>query len=394
MPIKENRSKPTGIPGVRQDGPRRFLVRVRWNDPRTGRRMKRELVASSLAEAVALREERKGSAPMPKPTRQRFCDFAEQWMRAHASNLADSTRDRYIDSLAHITTRFGRFYVDAIAFTDIRDWLGWTRKRYAAPTVNGWLRVFRVCLDDAVAAGILPHNPARAVKSLREPRTKGKRGTALCLSDFRAVLQKTQELAGNGISVDLARMIQVVAWTGLRRGELHALKWSDIANGEITVQHSVYKRHEKPTKTDDPRMITIMAPLKHVLDEQRRWLLQNQHPGLKSGLIFPASPRHARAGRERRQADEISWYRSASVLDQPLAKVVQAAGVPPISCHSFRRTFENNLRAAGIDQLVRRAVAGWRTDTAQAIYASVDKGERDRASEAMVALVLGGAGAD
>lgn len=392
MPIKETRSKRTAIPGIRQDGPGRFLVRVRWNDPRTGRRMKREGIAATLTEAVLLREQLKGQEPTPRPTRQRFVDFAEQWLEAHVIDLAESTRDRYVVSLARITSHFGRYYVDSIQFIDIRSWMASMRRQFEAPTVNSWLRVFRVALDDAVASGILPNNPARAVKALKEGRTKGKRGTSLSLKEFRAVLGAVEKLAGQTISADVARMIIVIAWTGLRRGELFALKWSDTSEGEITVSHSVYRRNEKPTKTDDPRKIAIVAPLKQALDEQRRWLLETQHPGLKSGLIFPASPRHAKAGAMRRGADEVSWYRSTSVLDQPIARVVKAASVRPVSCHSFRRTFEDLLRESGVDQLVRRALAGWRTDTAQAIYATVDKDERDRAAQALVTLVLGDCG--
>ena len=38
--------------------------------------------------------------------------------------------------------------------------------------------------------------------------------------------------------------------------------------------------------TDDPRRITISEPLREILDAQRRWLLENQHPGLASALVF------------------------------------------------------------------------------------------------------------
>ncbi len=47
------------------------------------------------------------------------------------------------------------------------------------------------------------------------------------------------------------------------------------------------------------------------------------------------------------------------------------------------------LRQAGVDQLVRRSLAGWRSDNAQRIYAGIDKRERDAAGDAMVRLVMG-----
>ena len=69
--------------------------------------------------------------------------------------------------------------------------------------------------------------------------------------------------------------------------------------------------------------------------------------------------------------------------------MVKHAKVPAVSPHSFRRTQENLARKAGVDQLVRRAQAGWRTERAQAIYALVDNDEREAAGNAVVKLVEG-----
>jgi len=231
-------------------------------------------------------------------------------------------------------------------------------------------------------------NPARAVKAFPEGRTQGRRGRVLSIDEFRVFIAKVQELAGNDVSEDVARMMLTVAWTGMRKGEVIALKWSDYVDGELRVERSVWKRQEKSTKTDDPRRIVVVEPLRAVLAAQRRWLLENQHPGLESGLVFPASLNQARGGATRRGVDKLSWYRAPNVLAKPMAKVVKKADITDISAHSLRRTWENLLRAAGVDQLVRRALAGWRTEKAQAIYATVAKEERDAAGSAVVNLVM------
>ena len=88
-----------------------------------------------------------------------------------------------------------------------------------------------------------------------------------------------------------------------------------------------------------------------------------------------------------RDSREESWYRAASCLVEPIRAVVKRAKVPAVSPHSFRRTQENLARKAGVDQLVRRAQAGWRSEKAQAIYALVDNGERVAAGCAVVKLV-------
>lgn len=409
MPIKVTQPKPTGVPGIIQDGPERFIARARWTDSK-GRRRKREAVAATLAEAVVIKEKLMGAdLPMERPIRQRFADYAEQWIEVHGDLLADSTRDRYIGSLAHATVAFGQCFVDTLRTADVRKWHLQAAKKGSRATANGWLRVLRVALDEAVEDGILEFNPARVVKALPEGRTRGKRGTALDRNEFVIFLSTTQRLAENSsklrgkrvgkhdvvskeevIAPDVARMLQLLAWTGMRRGELLALRWTDYVDGELRIERSVWNGHEKTTKTDDPRRITVVEPLAEVLTEQRQWLVREQHAGLTSGLMFPASAHQARAGAKRRGSDEVCWFRSGSVLNAPLRKIVAASGIPPISVHSLRRTWENLLRKAGVESLVRRSMAGWRTEEAQAIYASVDRSERDAAGAAVVRMVMGG----
>ena len=203
------------------------------------------------------------------------------------------------------------------------------------------------------------------------------------------MLAAVERLSGNKVSPDTARLMLTVAWTGMRMGEVLAMQWSDYQDGEINVKRSGWRRLQTTTKTNDPRRITVVRPLAAALEEQRRWLVSTQHPGLASGLMFPASPKHARLGAHRRGVDEVSWYRSPTVLREPLARVVAAAGIPPISPHSFRRTYEDLTRLAGVDGVVRRDLAGWRTKKAQAIYATVCREDRDAAAEKVVGFVMG-----
>jgi len=289
-------------------------------------------------------------------------------------------------------THFGNWWVDAIDESGIEDWQEAMAHENAAATVNGWHRVLRLVLDRAVREKLLTHNPARAVSALPEPRTGGKRGTALEAEGFRQYIGAAMALSGQGVSPDIVRHILMLAWTGMRMGESLALRFEDDVDNELHIERSVWHRHEKATKTDDPRRVTVVQPLREILDEQRRWLIATQHPGLCSGLVFPARPQSAKTGMARRGVDEVSWYRAHSVLNKPMAKVAEKAGLNPISPHSLRRTFEDLLRNAGVEQLVRRAVAGWRSEKAQSIYANVNRTDRDAAADAFVKLVGVGGG--
>jgi len=411
-PIKKRPdAQPTRYPGVRRLPDGRYLIRRTWTDPKTGRRAQRHKIVEGTLEAAV--EERAGLQPAQigaRPTRPRFESFATSWLKRHDAkrNLAASTLERYTNDTAHLILDFGGWWVDAITVDALDTWQDDARKAHAAPTVNGRLRTLRLILDRAMHDGVVASNSARALATLPEARTKGARGRSLSADQFRGFLKAVTRLGeigaeverqrvaahaegkhgqrghGDGIAPDLARAVVALSWTGARIGEVIALRFDDIAAGELAIERSVWRGKVKATKTDDPRRVTLVGPLEQAIEEQRRWLLERQHPGLESGLIFPASPGHGLG----RRGDDIVWYRSQSAIRASVAAACDRAKVPRITPHALRRTFEDLLREAGVEDLVRRAVAGWRTDKAQGIYATVKRGERDAAAAAVVELVF------
>jgi integrase len=398
-PFKD-KGMPTKHPGVFALGDGRWLVLKTWIDPTTGRRKwRRKKVKGTMDEALAVRAALRNQEPNAREqSRPRFNAFAANWLERAKSKIEPSTFSRYTVDVANLSVEFGDWWVDAIDHDAIEKWQAEMSVQYAAPTINGWHRTLRLILDRALRRRIVHTNAAREVSTLPEGRTKGARGTALSAEQVKAFIdaiprcvrpeKKRGEKQPEGITADIARALYVFAWTGMRAGEIVALSWSDIRDGEISVEHSVWRGTKKSDKTDDPRRITVVSPLVAILEEQRRWLLTSQHPGLESGLVFPANPQQANAGASRRKG-EVLWFRSQSTFQDAIAYVCKAAKVPRISPHALRRTFEDLTRQAGVEQLVRRAIHGWRSERAQGIYATVTRDERDAAASAVVRLVLG-----
>lgn len=406
-PTDTKGSKRTKYPGIKRlkdgpDGQRRWHVTRTWVDPRTGSRVyRRQVVEGEVEDAIAARAalspERKGK----QRQRPRFGPFAASWLKRHAKRqkLSPSTRERYTGDVAQLSVQWGDWWIDAIDVEAIEEWQSEVGQLFASATVNGWHRTLRLILEAARRYGHVAENAARQVSTIPEGRTAGPRGRSLRAAQLRAFIMAaptamiTVKRDGKpdrkrAIPEDRRRAMLVMAWTGMRAGELVALRWQDIVDGELVIERAVWRGHEKPTKTDDPRRVTITEPLAEVLEEQRRWLLVTQHKGLASGLIFPAAPKQAKAGASRRKG-ELHWYQSQSPVQAAVRATAEAAGVPQISPHSLRRTFEDLLREAGVDQMVRRALAGWREDDTQGIYATVSRAERDAAAGSLVRLVLG-----
>ena len=386
MPRKQQRRRPTKVPGIWRLEDGRFLVRTTWRDPRTGKRKKREQTVSTMQEALAVQSAPRGEER--RHSRENLRDFVTRWARDHLKRLAPSTKERYLQASARLSVELGDVYVDALTPKDIRRLIDRARPDFAPTTINGWLSVFRLMLDLAVDEGLLLSNPARRNRALPTPRTMGKRAVSLGPEPFHRFISTTEELAQCGaISSDIGRMILVLAWTGCRISEICALKWSCVDGEEIHVDRSVWQRIEKGTKQNEPRTLPKIEPLRKALEAQRRWLFDVRHPGLTSGLVFPASPRQAVAGASRRKASDVSWYRSRSCLDKALVLVCEKAAVPQLSPHALRRSFEKLLRRAEVDGLVRRSLAGWASTDAQEIYTDVDAEDRAAALGSVVQLV-------
>lgn len=135
--------------------------------------------------------------------------------------------------------------------------------------------------------------------------------------------------------------------SGMRNGELYALKWSDVdfENDGITVQRSFNKRtiEFKSTKAGYWRTVPISPELKSFLLEIRNL----------SGCEF-VLPRF------------IEWRRGEQ------AKILKAfcreIGLPEIKFHTLRACFATQLLGAGAEPTKVMKICGWRDLKTMAIY--------------------------
>jgi len=98
-------------------------------------------------------------------------DFAQSWLKLKLKrgDIHTTTAGRYADALdLHVLPRFGSFALHALTPSAIDQAIAEWSGKYARETVNGWLRVLRTMLADAVAQKLIPDNPASMVRALRE----------------------------------------------------------------------------------------------------------------------------------------------------------------------------------------------------------------------------------
>ena len=179
--------------------------------------------------------------------------FAERWLEEWPRG-ATSSRRNYAHAARVFAEHFGPTPLGDVQRLSARTW-ALTVPRYVSAAI-------RTMYEDARNVGLVEHNP---FTNLRLPTTeRGRQITAPTMDEYRACLESTTVLGGYG--PEFKALIQFAAWTGLRAGELQALRWGDVDGDTLTVSRS-RKRDgtEGPPKNGKSRVVTIPPPAQ-VLD--------------------------------------------------------------------------------------------------------------------------------
>jgi integrase len=140
------------------------------------------------------------------------------------------------------------------------------------------------------------------------------------------------------------------------------------------IRRSVVRGVVSATKTGDPREAGLHPELRAVLAAHRRHLVESDHPGVGSGLVFPSTD-----GRHRGTASLGKLLRLAS----------RTAALPVVvGPLMLRRTFNTLSVLGGTDRLVLRAQIGHTTEQMTERYAGVPATAKIAAVGTLVDAVL------
>ncbi|WP_231984056.1 site-specific integrase [Mycobacterium sp. 852013-51886_SCH5428379] len=196
-----------------------------------------------------------------------------------AGNLAPSTKSTYGTlSRKHLEGgKIGVKRLDRLRPSDVEAMIVELRQKLAPSSVRQCYTVLRSGLEVAVRDGLLGENPAAKVKRPKAPKTEAR---YLAAGDVVLLLEAAQ-----GLRYHLA--ILLMAATGLRRGEVCALAWSDVDldKGEFRVRHNLSRLEGRliltPPKSErSRRRVPLHAGL---VTELRAWRKQQLKERLAAG---------------------------------------------------------------------------------------------------------------
>ena len=295
--------------------------------------------------------------------------YVVRWLQLKtAQKLRAGTIEHYLDVLGRRLTPavivvdgrgvcFGDLPIAGVDRQHVAGWIVWAaaqRSRegqaYADKTLDGWWRVVRPFLRDAAADYRRPdptdrlRGPRSDVRGVREGRTL----SAAQLARLLEVVRRSYP--------SRADEIETIALTGMRPGELYALRWADVDDqtGVIQVSKSVRRGVASETKTSEPRTVALSAGLAKLL-AKRRWRAEDPSSG---ALVFPATN---------------GGYRGAQTLTKPIRLARIEAGIPfAVGPQVLRRTFNTlNAERGGVADVVLRAQMGHSSAAMTRRYAGV-----------------------
>lgn len=228
-----------GEGNVRQRADGRWEASVSYVDAVTDKRRRTYVYGKTAAEARRELKKVRDRIEGGKPAKDAPDTVASWLARWRESSLAASDRKATTKSLysslsrKHLETGpIGSKRMDKLKPSDIEALVVELRgKKLADSTVRQVYTVLRQALDVAVRDGLLASNPAAKVKRPGVARTEAR---YLPAADVARLLEAAKSLR-------YYVAVVVMAATGLRRGEVVGLLWSDLDlnKGELMVRHTL-----------------------------------------------------------------------------------------------------------------------------------------------------------
>jgi integrase len=365
--------KPTDAPARRSYGTGRLFLRADSTGRESWygswwvgtRRVKRKLgpkrptgttagLTRPQAEAE-LRRRMQEEPAAPLSARPTFRDLAEQHLH-HLESALDrkptTLHDYRIILRRHLYPAFGDAPIDRISADDVAAYMATKRQEGLAPnSVRNQLNLLHAVLRRAVRRGQLAVNP---VDQIDRPRVVANRDRRLRFLQPDQIDQLLAAVADDSLGQVERPLYLTAAMTGLRQGELLALRWQDVdfRAGRVRVADSYTRgRLGSPKSRSGIRSVPLAERLASALASHR----ERSPFSADNDLVFA----HPHTGH----------HLDASKLRKRFQRVLDRAELPSIRFHDLRHTFGTQMAAAGAPLRAIQEWMGHQDPTTTVIYA-------------------------
>jgi integrase len=271
-----------------------------------------------------------------------FAEFGKQFLDVCVTKDKPSTlRSKEMILRVHLTPAFGTKRLDEIKYGDIVDYSARKARKLQKKTVNNHLSLIHRVLAVACKRGLIVVVPE--IEWLKAPQP-----------DFDFLTFEEAEKLVVAAHEDWRCMILLALRTGLRQGELLALRWSDVdlVAGRVTVRRSVTKGRVLDAASGELVAVDVVTGPKSgkarevPLGAEILGALQALRSRTRSKLVFP---------------DAAGEMRTSNGSKHPLWRACERAGIRHIRWHCLRHTFASHLAMRGVPLKVVQELLGHAT---------------------------------
>jgi integrase len=315
-----------------------YIVRVR--DPETG--VSKQKWISGFAtkeEAKSARDKARTESRtgiFVSPTKITVREHFEAWWEIKKEKVKPTTAENYRFLLdRYILPKFGSELLKDLSSVRIEKMLIELIQNLSESTVRLVSIVLSQGLDRAVKDRLLPLNPA---KGIERPKGKKRTVTPYTSSELKTLLGELEDHR-------LFAFFRVLAYTGARRGEVLALRWSDLEfeNATLTISKNRTRigktviEQESTKGGDGRRTVQLGAETLKLLKDHRKRQLQER---IKAGSLWQDS-------------NFIFTQENGLPLDpstpyQLFKRIAKKLGLRSESLHSIRHLHATELLNAGV----------------------------------------------
>lgn len=358
-----------------------YIVRVK--DPETGKTKQKWISGfATKAEAISARDKARTDARtgiFVSPTKITVQDHFETWWTIKSQKVKPTTADNYRQILdRYILPNLGSVALKDLTPVLIEQMLLDLNKDHSESTVRLVSIVLAQGLDRAINDHLLAINPA---KGIERPKGKKKSVTPYTSSELKELLKALEDHR-------LFAFFRLLAYSGARRGEILALRWSDldfekgtlsISKNRTRIGRSVIEQ-DSTKGGDGKRYIQIDSETLKILKKHRTDQIEERF----------------KAGSAWQEQNYIFTQVTGEPLDpstpyQLFKKIAKKIGLRSESLHSIRHLHATELLNSGVSvHLVKDRLGHSDISTTLRIYAHIRPEQKQEVADLFARAIENG----
>ena len=372
------------VDGVKKDGLQKYNVRVNYISDRDGK--PKQLTRAAYGSEAAKDLERQLLSEIKEKGENAFKRLTvgqlfEAFIAVKTHEVRESTVEKHRDNYRiYIEPTMADVQIDKVTIAAAQEWkLFIEQKELAIKTKQNIYSTFRAMFNFALKMEYLLRNPLSVVgnfKTVFQNKPELEIYTAQEFNQFIGIAkqqaQERQEIHRDMSEWEFYAFFNIAFYTGLRKGEIHALMWTDFDGEYLSIKRSITQKlggedRETPTKNKSSvRTIQLPRRLINVLNEHRA----------RQEKMGRFTESYRICGGERCLRD--------STIQNRHKHYAKLAKVKLIRIHDFRHSHASLLANEGINiQEIARRLGHARVEMTWNIYSHMYPREEEKAVDVL-----------